>query len=92
MSYRSVNVRNLTGENGIIYKTSAAALTIPTGRRVIAIYANATAVVNVTLANAVSSDASTTVAIPAGSTWIASCSAVTLVSGSITAYLDGKST
>lgn len=90
MSHRNINVRNLTGENGIIYKTSAAALTIPTGRRVVAIYAHAAASVSVTLANAVNSDASTAVAIPAGSTWIGACSAVTLSSGSITAYLDTK--
>lgn len=90
MSYRNVKVRNLTGEHGIIYKTAAAALTIPTGRRVVAIYAHSAAAVSVTLANAVNSDASTAVAIPAGSTWIGLCSAVTLSSGVITAYLDEK--
>jgi hypothetical protein len=87
---RNINIRNLSGENGLIFKTAAGALTIPTGRRVIAIHAHSVAVVNVTLANAVNSDASSAVPIPASDTWIASCSAVTLTSGVITAYLDTK--
>jgi hypothetical protein len=89
---RSTKVRNLLGEDGIIYKNSAGALAIPTGRRVKAIFAHAAAVVSVTLSNEETGDTPSAVNIPAGSTWVASCSAASLTSGEISAYLDEKST
>lgn len=90
MTNTQVKVINMQGEDGIIYQTTAAALALPSGRRIKAIYANEAAVVSVTLANNLGSDASTAVPIPAGSMWIASCSAATLTSGKVTAYLSEK--
>jgi hypothetical protein len=88
----SGKVRNLLGEDGIIYKSAAGALTIPTGRRVKAIYAHAASVVVPTLSNEEAGDTPSAVNVPAGSTWIAWCSALSVTSGEITAYLDEKST
>lgn len=90
MNSPQVRVINMQGEDGIIYQTTAAALAIPTGRRVKAIFAHEAAVVSVTLANNLGTDGTTAVAIPAGSMWIASCSAVTLTSGKVSAYLNEK--
>lgn len=88
----NVKARNLLGEDGVIYKSAGGALSIPTGRRVKAIFAHSAAVVDVTLVSGTGSDATTAVAIPAGATWLAWCSAVSLTSGAISAYLDEKST
>ena len=90
MSQISHKIRNLRAEDGLIYQSTAAALTIPTGRRIVAIFAHEASVVNVTIVKNSGSDGTTAVAIPVGATWPATCSACTLVSGKITAYLDDK--
>jgi hypothetical protein len=89
MGHPNVNVRNLMGEHGFVYKSVAAAVTIPTGRRVNAIKAHADSVVNVTAADA-TGDPITEVNLPAGDVWHGLFTAVTLTSGEITCYLEAQ--
>lgn len=78
-----IRVSNLQGENGGIYITNTSLNTF--SRPVSAIYAHSATVI----ATAVSYNVTgtlTTVAIPAGSVWYGSFSAVTLTSGKVTCY------
>ena len=84
MGFSTIKVVNQMGEGGGIYVTDTAARTPPTGKEIVGMYAHTASVVA-----AVSSTISgtlSTVAIPAGSSWIGRFSSVTPASGTLTIY------
>ena len=84
MGFNSIKVVNQMGEGGGQYSTGTSALTPPTGKLIVAIYAHTAA--SVAAASANLTGTLTTVAIPAGSSWVGQFSSVTPASGNVTVY------
>jgi len=84
MGFKSINVVNQMGEGGGQYSTGTSALTPPTGKLIVGIYAHTASSVAAVSANI--SGTLSAVAIPAGSSWLGQFSSVTPASGTLTVY------